>query len=75
MFSAHPRGDCEREGRVALAAIEVTTAKPGWQELIDHSQPLDSTCNDTLVSMAEAAGVVTVATNNVQYAGPAVAAR
>ncbi|MGY6658692.1 error-prone DNA polymerase [Amycolatopsis sp. TRM77291] len=39
-------------------------------ELIDHSLPLDSTFNDTLASMAEAAGVVTVATNNVHYAHP-----
>ncbi|MBE1577696.1 hypothetical protein H4W30_004756 [Amycolatopsis roodepoortensis] len=39
-------------------------------ELIDHSLPLDSTFNDTLVAMAEAAGVVTVATNNVHYAHP-----
>ncbi len=39
-------------------------------ELIDHSQPLDSTHNDMLASMAEAAGVVTVATNNVHFARP-----
>ncbi|WET76546.1 hypothetical protein P3102_20700 [Amycolatopsis sp. QT-25] len=39
-------------------------------ELVDHSLPLDSTYNDTLAAMAEAAGVVTVATNNVDYAHP-----
>ncbi|HSV67137.1 MAG TPA: error-prone DNA polymerase [Mycobacteriales bacterium] len=39
-------------------------------ELTDHGNPTDSTRNDALAGLAEAAGLPTVATNNVHYAVP-----
>jgi error-prone DNA polymerase len=40
-------------------------------ELWDHGDPLDTVRNDALVTLADAAGVAVVATNNVHYATPA----
>ncbi|MCP3803203.1 error-prone DNA polymerase [Allokutzneria sp. A3M-2-11 16] len=40
-------------------------------ELIDHSQPVDSTVNDVLADLAERFRLPVVATNNVHYATPA----
>ncbi len=39
-------------------------------ELIDHGNPTDTRRNDALTKLAEAAGLPTVATNNVHYATP-----
>ncbi len=39
-------------------------------ELIDHDQPLDDMCNDTLFELAHQVGVRVVASNNVHYARP-----
>jgi len=40
-------------------------------ELTDHGQPLDSSRNDALASVATELGVPTIATGNVHYATPA----
>lgn len=39
-------------------------------ELTDHGHPVDTDRNDALAELAEAAGLPTVATNNVHYATP-----
>ena len=66
----------EREGPAAAArALGGLVDRFGRDnvvvELWDHGAPLDSARNDALVSVAIAAGVEPVATNNVHYAAPA----
>jgi error-prone DNA polymerase len=63
----------EREGpAVAAAALAALIDRFGRAnvavELWDHGAPLDGARNDALVSLALAAGVEPVATNNVHYA-------
>jgi error-prone DNA polymerase len=63
-------------GGVAAAARELDrlTALFGAEhvavELTDHGDPLDGDRNDALAALAAAAGLPTVATNNVHYATP-----
>ncbi|MEM9893401.1 MAG: error-prone DNA polymerase [Actinomycetota bacterium] len=66
----------EREGPAAAAAalgrlIDRFGRDNVAVELWDHGAPLDSARNDAMASLAVAAGVEPVATNNVHYATPA----
>ncbi len=66
----------EREGpAVAAGALRGLIDRFGRDnvvaELWDHGAPLDGARNDAMVELAVAAGVETVATNNVHYASPA----
>ncbi len=66
----------EREGPAAAAgALRGLIDRFGRDnvvgELWDHGAPLDGARNDAMVELAVAAGVETVATNNVHYASPA----
>jgi len=66
----------EREGPAAAARaladlVAVFGSDSVAVEIWDHGGPTDSVRNDALVSLACAAGVEVVATNNVHYAKPA----
>ena len=65
-----PRGSRRRPGELdrltALFGAEHVAV-----ELTDHGDPYDADRNDALADLAAAAGLPTVATNNVHYATPA----
>ena len=71
LVSAVDRTDAER---AAAREIDTLVDRFGRDnvvvELYDHGNPLDSTWNDSLASLAELAGLRTVATGNVHYATP-----
>ena len=61
--------------RAAARQLDRLTALFGTDnvavELTDHADPVDGDRNDALAALARAAGLPTVATNNVHYATPA----
>ena len=70
-----PRGAAHRAGSDAAAReLDRLTALFGAEhvavELTDHGDPVDGDRNDALAELAAAAGLPTVATNNVHYATP-----
>ena len=71
-----PRGAAHRRGRTRPRAeldrlIGLFGADNVAVELTDHGDPYDGDRNDVLAELAAAAGLPTVATNNVHYATPA----
>jgi error-prone DNA polymerase len=65
----------ERHGPPAAAAelghlVELFSAEQVVVELTDHGLPTDTERNDALAALAEGAGLPTVASNAVHYAGP-----
>ncbi|HEV2088229.1 MAG TPA: error-prone DNA polymerase, partial [Cryptosporangiaceae bacterium] len=69
-------GDADATGYTAAESalaelIALFGAENVAVELLDHGGPLDSVRNDALAALAGAAGLPTVATNNVHYHAPA----